>query len=82
MNKLETTPDLIWILGQPSFACCNLAQLLRSSGQEIPCKAEQEQAAVILWMLNFYLADQANWRQSMEQDIKRKLTLLGVDTTK
>jgi hypothetical protein len=78
MTKLVLTPGLEWILGRPNFWCANLAQMLRNEGREIPLKAEAEQAAVIHWMLEFYLADSLNWRQNMDRAIKNHLILHGM----
>lgn len=59
---LKPSEELLWILGQPNFACAGTANGLRAAGQEIPRKAEAEQAAVILWMLNLYLKHGEKWR--------------------
>jgi hypothetical protein len=66
-----------WILGQPSFACIAIARILKLNGQDIPPKAEAEQAAVIHWMLNLYLEHGENWRQAGEAEIKRIKTATG-----
>ena len=63
MMHIESTPDVLWILGQPNFACSGIANDLRSLGQEIPRKSESEQAAVLLWMLNLYFLHGCDWRQ-------------------
>lgn len=52
-----------WILGQPCFAVHSYANWLRQQGVEIKSKAEAEQAAVIHWMLNLYLAHGPKWRE-------------------
>ena len=61
---LKPSEELLWILGQPNFACAGTANGLRAVGQEIPRKAEAEQAAVILWMLNLYLIHGDKWRNA------------------
>lgn len=43
------------ILGRMCFQCIHIAKLLRNDGQIIACRAEDEQAAVIYWLLNLYL---------------------------
>jgi hypothetical protein len=53
--------DLREILGRPNFACAQIAQVLRLTGQEIAPKAEAEQAAVISWVLSQYAAHGADW---------------------
>ncbi len=57
------------ILGRPNFACHSVANVLRKSGQEIPFKAEEEQAAVIHWLLNIYLEHGENY----EKEANRRL---------
>jgi hypothetical protein len=59
--QLEMNDELLEILGRPNFKCAHVAEALRAGGQKIPNRAENEQAAVILFLLNHYLADQANW---------------------
>lgn len=51
-----------WILGRPNFWCASVAQVLREDGHEIKKKAEDEQAAVIHWLLNLYLKHGDKWR--------------------
>ena len=58
---LKMNDELLEILGRPNFKCTHVAEALRAGGQKIPHRAEDEQAAVILFLLNHYLADQANW---------------------
>lgn len=49
------------ILGRPNFACYWVAERLRVMGQDIPRKSEEEQAAVIYWMLGLFLEHGENW---------------------
>lgn len=60
-SQLEMNDELLEILGRPIFACAHVAGVLRAGGQKIPNIALHVQAAVILFLLNHYLADQANW---------------------
>ncbi|QBH20637.1 hypothetical protein EYC51_14695 [Alcaligenes faecalis] len=66
-DKVSALPplndDLIAILGRPNFLCAQLADTLRSGGQEITKRAENEQAAVIHFLLGHYLADPAQWAE-------------------
>lgn len=55
--------NLRLILGRPNFACGQLAQMLRLGGQEIECRAEHEQAAVIYFLLNIYLKHGSGWAE-------------------
>ena len=49
------------ILGRPNFACYQMANWLRATGNFIPRKSEEEQAAVIYWLLNLYLKHGEEW---------------------
>lgn len=68
----ELTPGLIDILGRPNFTCIRLAQLLRLSGAEIAKKAEAEQAAVIHYLLGFYLKHGNQWAEKADEDLERR----------
>lgn len=61
--------DLIEILGRPCFACINLAMQLRRGGWEIGQRAEDEQAAVLLFTLKHWLADKVNWRENADREL-------------
>lgn len=62
--------DLIAILGRPNFLCAQLADRLRSEGQEIAKRAENEQAAVIHFLLGHYLADPVQWAEKASAALK------------
>lgn len=49
------------ILGRPNFACAGIAHQLRAMGHAIPHKAEEEQAAVIYWLLGLFLKHGEDW---------------------
>ncbi|HEL5401698.1 TPA: hypothetical protein UOJ25_001812 [Stenotrophomonas maltophilia] len=68
------TQEVRDILGRPNFWCSPWANVLRMRGDEIPNKAEEEQAAVIRFMLNHYLANGADWAETAgaELDAIRK----------
>jgi hypothetical protein len=55
--------EVRWILGQPNFACISYANALRRLGHSIPNKVEEEQAAVIHWMLTVYAQHGESWRE-------------------
>lgn len=69
----ELTPELSFILGRPNFQCITWANLLRANAQVIAHKAEAEQAAVIHWMLGFYLRHGNGWREHWGADADAKL---------
>lgn len=58
---------LRFILGRPNFWCYHLANALRAMGHEIARKAEEEQAAVIHWLLNAYFEHGPGWREAVEK---------------
>jgi len=62
--------DLTDILGRMCFQCINIADLLRVNGWEIKNRAEDEQAAVILFTLNHWIADKANWRDNADRELQ------------
>lgn len=59
---VEMTPAMREVLGLPNFMCSPFAEQLRLGGHEIPRKAEEEQAAVIWWLLPFAVAHGEDWR--------------------
>jgi hypothetical protein len=67
----ELNEDLRDILGRPNFTCGALASLLRTAGQDIAYKAEDEQAAVIYFLLGFYLQHGQKWIEAVDAEIKR-----------
>ncbi|WP_315136804.1 hypothetical protein [Achromobacter marplatensis] len=68
----ELNPDLIDILGRPSFTCIRIAQLLRLSGMDIAAKAEAEQATVIHYLLGFYLKHGSQWAEKADEDLEQR----------
>ncbi len=71
---IPDTPEVRDILGRPNFWCSPWANVLRMRGDEIPHKAEEEQAAVIRFMLNHYLTNGTAWAETAgaELDAIRK----------
>lgn len=67
---IQDTPEVRDILGRPNFWCSPWANLLRRRGDVIPCKAEEEQAAVIRFMLNHYLAHGPAWIEAAEAEMQ------------
>lgn len=64
--------DMIAILGRPNFACAGVAKILRKAGHKIESRAEDEQAAVIHWMLDLYFKHGPNaWSEVAEAEFKR-----------
>lgn len=56
----EDTQD---ILGRPNFTCISIAHRLRQLGHDIENRAENEQAAVVHFLLNMYERHGAEWRE-------------------
>lgn len=70
-NALPPLNDgLIAILGRPNFMCAQLADTLRSGGHDIAERAENEQAAVIHFLLGHYLADPVQWAEKASAALK------------
>ncbi|WP_287917187.1 hypothetical protein [Comamonas sp.] len=65
------TPELASILGLMCFQCISFAQALRAAGHTIKTRAEDEQAAVLHWMLGHYFRHGDDWRAAAAQDMKR-----------
>ncbi len=66
----ELTSDLREILGRPNFTCHHIAKALRVMGLTIAPKSEDEQAAVIHWLLGHYLKHGADWRQRAAAELE------------
>lgn len=65
--------DLIAILGRPNFTCIRLAQALRLCGADIKTKAEDEQAAVIHFLLMRYVRHGSEWAKHADADLRALL---------
>jgi hypothetical protein len=65
------TPELASILGLMCFQCTSFAQALRAAGHTIKTRAEDEQAAVLHWMLSHYFRHGENWRTAAAEDVDR-----------
>lgn len=65
------TPELASILGLMCFQCISFAQALRAGGQKIDTRAEDEQAAVLHWMLGHYFRHGEAWRDAAAEDMER-----------
>jgi hypothetical protein len=61
------------ILGRPNFACAAIAEALRKIGHVIKHRSEDEQAAVIHWMLNLYLVHGDAWPEEAGRILKSGL---------
>ena len=62
--------DLRSILGRICFQCIHLANALRAIGYEIPNKAEDEQAAVIHFLLDNYFKHGEQWAEKASDILK------------
>jgi hypothetical protein len=65
--------DLIAILGRPNFTCIRIAQALRLCGADIKSKAEDEQAAVIHFLLMRYMRHGSDWAKHADIDLRAML---------
>ncbi|WJM94914.1 hypothetical protein QEP73_15130 [Pseudomonas defluvii] len=71
MKAPELTDDLREILGRPNFKCHFIAKALRVMGHTITHKSEDEQAAVIHWLLGLYLKYGSDWRQHASAELEQ-----------
>lgn len=62
-------PEIHAILGRPNFACAPIAHILRAAGHQIAPKAEDEQAAVIVWLIRKYEEHGADWREKVNAEL-------------
>ena len=60
----ELDDEAQWILGRPNFWCAGIARRLRQIGHKINERAEDEQAAVIHWMLGLREIHGDGWREA------------------
>ena len=66
------TDELASILGLMCFQCINYARALRAGGHTIKNRAEDEQAAVLHWMLSHYFQNgPEGWRDCAAKDLQR-----------
>ncbi|HHY0482701.1 hypothetical protein [Vibrio parahaemolyticus] len=72
VDSLKLNDDMKFILGRPNFWCGGVAPALRAHGYEIPAKAEEEQAAVIHFLLNQYLTHGDEWRDKTTDILWKK----------
>lgn len=79
--KIKFDDETRWILGRPNFTCGLTAQALRALGQDIPNKAEEEQAAAIFWMLSMYEKYGNGWREKGHKEMDDNLSKLPPEAT-
>jgi len=73
MMIIEFDEEVKWILGRPCFWCGPIAHRLNQLGYHIKPQAEEEQAAVIFWMLGLYEKNGINWRQKAEEELEKNI---------
>lgn len=76
-NEVRLTPlneDTQDILGRPNFTCISIAQRLRELGRDIKNRAENEQAAVVHFLLNMYEQHGADWRERANEYLRTAST--------
>lgn len=70
------TESIEQVLSQMCFEFIHLANLWRETGDEIPRRAESEQAYFLHWSLKLALDHGANWRRKGAEEIERRLNIL------
>lgn len=71
-ERIALDKEVRFILGRPNFWCSPFAKMLRKRGFEIAFKAEDEQAAVIHWMLNIYFEHGKEWRNVVDRIVREE----------
>jgi hypothetical protein len=62
--------DLRAILGRICYTCVEIATILRANGVEIARRAEDEQAAVIHWLLTVYAEHGEAWAHEADKQLR------------
>lgn len=62
-----------FILGRPNFTLAGIAARLRTLGHSIAFKAEDQQAAVIHWMLGIYFEHGQDWRTKADEVLRSQV---------
>ena len=68
---LLDTDDAFEIFGWVCFRCIQIANGLRAGGMQIKRRAEDEQAAVIRWMLQLLFRHGPDWREAAADELER-----------
>lgn len=71
LNEWVLNEDTRDILGRPCFACAGIAKVLRLDGHIIETRAEDEQAAVLHWLLGLYFEHGPDWRDRATAEVQR-----------
>ncbi len=71
--NIEFDKEVEWILGRPCFVCGPIAHRLNELGHNIKPHAEEEQAAVLFWMLGLYEKHGAVWQQKAGEELQQAL---------
>ncbi|MCW5141095.1 hypothetical protein [Burkholderia cenocepacia] len=58
------------VLGMPNFVCAPFAHCMRAAGATIKPRSEDEQAAVLHWLVKLVLKHGDGWREHAEQDMQ------------
>lgn len=74
LRQLLDFEDVKEILGRICIHCGEIADILRHAGQIIPRRAEDEQAAVIYYLLGQYVKHGKDWKPKAEEDLKQMIT--------
>lgn len=73
----ELTPALRDVLGMMVFELSPIAPALRAAGHDIERRAEDEQAAVLHWLIGIVLEHGDGWRKHAANEIERMAALAG-----
>jgi hypothetical protein len=64
------TPELREVLGWPNFKCGPVAHVMRAAGADIKTRSEDEQAAVLHWLVTMVLTHGDTWWQAASDELR------------
>lgn len=73
----ELTPALRRVLGMMLWKTTPIAHAMRASGQQIPRKCEDEQAAVLHWLTGIVLAHGDDWQKQAAIELRKLTDAMG-----
>lgn len=63
-------PEIRWILSRMIFTTGPIAHIFQAAGQPIPHKAEEEQVAVFIWMIQKYQEHGKDWKERGDEELR------------
>lgn len=66
----ELTPNLRDVLGWPNFKCAPIAHVMRAAGSDIKLRSEDEQAAVLDWLVKLDFTYGERWWEAGSEELR------------